>query len=347
MTPVVTTHGGLARYAEELWRALAARDDITVSAFALGRGRAPDLALPLRRFPVPLRLLRPAWRSARRPRAELFSGDVDVMHSLALLPAPTGKPSVQTIHDVLPITHPHLYPPGADVVHREEVAAAARADLVVTTCEATAEEIARVGGIPRERIVVAPPGAFTQREDGGTPPPGPYLLAVGQVTPRKGLDVLARAVARLGGRCPPVLVAGPDWWRAEDIRAKLASIGTDRRISLLGPVDDSTLARLYRGASILCHPSRAEGFGMTCLEAMEAGVPVVASDLPSIRELTGGAAVLVPVDDADALAEAIELLLGDEGERRRLAAAGRDRAAEFSWPLMAGQVVQAYRRVVA
>ncbi len=282
------------------------------------------------------------------PRAELFSGDVDLVHSLALRPAPTRKPSVQTIHDVIPITHPHLYPPGAERIHRKEIAAAARADLVVTTCEATAAEIARIGGIPRERIVVAPPGAFARgAHDGVSPVGGPYVLAVGQVTPRKGLDVLARAVARLGSRCPPVVVAGPDWWRAEDVRAEIASLDRHRRIRLRGPVDDETLAGLYRSASIVCHPSRAEGFGMPCLEAMAAGVPVVASDLPSIRELTGSAAVLFPVDDADALAEAIDLLIGDDTERRRLAAAGRQRAAEFSWQRMADQVVHGYRQVVA
>ena len=346
VTPAVTTHGGLARYTNELWRALAAREDLVVAAFALGRGRRPDPVLAVRRVAVPLRLLRPLWRSAHVPRAEWFAGRVDVVHSLALLPAPTRKPSVQTIHDLLPITHPHLYPPGADQVHRDEIAAAADADMIVTTCDATAAEIARVGRIPREQIAVAPPGVFGRDDtDGDRPVPGPYILVVGQVTPRKGLDVLARAATLVGARCPPIVVAGPDWWKTDEVRARIAELDGHRRVRLLGPVGDAELGRLYAHATLVCHPSRAEGFGMPCLEAMDAGAALVASNLPPIRELTAGAAALFPVEDAQALADELHRLLSSEDERHALAAAGRRRASEFSWTRMADDVVRVYRRV--
>lgn len=87
---------------------------------------------------------------------------------------------------------------------------------------------------------------------------------------------------------------------------------------------DAELGALYRGATIVCHASRAEGFGMTCLEAMSAGAPLIATDLPSVRELTAGRAALVPVDDADAMATSIASLLEDEERRRRLAQVGRE-----------------------
>jgi glycosyltransferase involved in cell wall biosynthesis len=294
-----------------------------------------------------LRLLRPCWRRLGLPRAELFSGPVDVVHSIALHPAPTRKPSIQTIHDVLPITHPGLYPEESREVHRQELESASRASIVVTTCEATAGEIARVADVPRDRIVVASPGAFLARVDVSPAPPNErYLLAVGQVTPRKGLDVLARAAAILGERCPPILVAGPDWWGSEQVRADIARLDTARRITLLGNVEDARLAALYRGATIVCHASRAEGFGMTCLEAMAAGIPLVASDLPSVRELTGGSALIVPVEDAESLAAAVSSLLEDEEQRQGLARAGRERAGGFTWPGMAERVVAAYRRAV-
>lgn len=347
VTPVVTTHGGLARYAEELWRELARREDVEVAAFALGRGARPAIDLPLRRVAVPLRLLRPLWRRFGRPRAEVFTGTVDLMHSLALAPVPTKLRRVQTVHDILPLTHPQFYPPGAAEVHREEVSAAASAELVVTTCDATARELFDIGGIPPERIVVAPPGAFDRRASTAEPPiDEPYLLAVGQVTPRKGLDVLARAVALLGDRSPVVAVAGPDWWQADEVRAQIAELDPYRRVRLLGPVDDATLGALYERASVVCHASRAEGFGMTCLEAMSAGSPLVATDLPSVRELTAGTALLVPVDDAEAFAGALERLLANDDERRELAAAARKRAAEYSWTRMADLIVQGYRRTV-
>ena len=117
-------------------------------------------------------------------------------------------------------------------------------------------------------------------------PDEPYVLAVGQVTPRKGLDVLAAAAALLGDGCPPRARRRPR------LVAFSRSAGEDRRTTigtaaceLLGAVDDATLASLYRGATLVCHPSRAEGFGLTCLEAMAAGAPLVATDLPSVREI--------------------------------------------------------------
>jgi len=225
-----------------------------------------------------------------------------------------------------------------------ELDAAANADMVVTTCETTAEEIVRVAGFGRARIAVAAPGIFSPPDLSNDPPiAGPYILAVGQVTPRKGFDVLAVAAAHLGPSCPSILVAGPDWWSADEIRRRIDAADTHGKVRLIGPVDDATLVGLYLGATIVCHPSRAEGLGMTCLEAMAAGAPLVASDLPAVRELEDGAGVLVPVNDAEALAEAIGRLLGDEEERRSVAEAGRQRASSYSWERTADHVVRAYR----
>jgi glycosyltransferase involved in cell wall biosynthesis len=348
VTPAVTARAGLARYTEKLWRALVAREDVDVKAFALGRGPEGDFGLPLRRVHVPLRALRPIWRALRWPRAETFAGDVDVVHTIALTPAPTHRPHVVTIHDLLPITHSHLYPPGADRGQRAELAEAARADVVVTTCDATASEIVRVAGIPLERIVVAPPGVLPLVDGvGAAPVEPPYVLSVGQVTPRKGFDVLAEAAALLGERCPTVVLAGPDWWESETVRARIAALDAHARVRLLGPVDDATLAALYRRATVVCHPSRGEGFGMTALEAMAFGRPLVATDLPPVRELVADTALLVPVDDAGALAEALGRLLDDEAARRALGEAAGARASAYSWERMAEHVVGAYRRALA
>jgi glycosyltransferase involved in cell wall biosynthesis len=343
VTPAVTAKAGLARYAEQLWRELDRRDDVDVRAFALGRGPDGDFELPLTRHHLPLRALRPLWRTLRWPRAETFAGDVDVVHTIALTPIPTRRPQVVTIHDLLPITHADLYPPGADRGQRAELAEARRARVVVTTCDATADEIVRVAGFPPDRIVVARPGVLPPGGGGESPVAPPFLLAVGQVTPRKGFDLIAEAAALLGPSCPPVVLAGPDWWRSEDVRRRIAEVDVHRRVRLLGPVDDATLSALYASATVVCHASRGEGFGMTCLEAMAFGAPVVATDLPPVRELAGGAVELVPVDDAAALAAALRGLLDDEPRRRALGEAARSRAAEFSWARMAADVVGAYR----
>jgi glycosyltransferase involved in cell wall biosynthesis len=347
VTPAVTAKAGLARYTEQLWRELARRDDVDVHAFALGRGPDGDFGLPLTRRHLPLRALRPLWRALRWPRAETFAGEVDVVHTIALTPIPTRRPQVVTIHDLLPITHAELYPPGADRGQRAELAEARRARVVVTTCEATADEIVRVAGFPRERIVIARPGVLPPSGDAPSPVEPPFVLAVGQVTPRKGFDLIAEAAALLGGDCPPVVLAGPDWWRSDDVRRRIAEVDVHRRVRFLGPVDDATLAVLYRAATVVCHASRGEGFGMTCLEAMAFGAAVVATDLPPIRELAAGAVELVPVDDAAAFADALRSLLEDETRRQALGEAARSRADEFSWERMAAGVVDAYRLALA
>lgn len=347
VTPAVTAKAGLARYTEQLWRELAGRDDVELSAFALGRGPDGDFGLPVTRRHLPLRVLRPVWRTLRWPRAETFAGKIDLVHTIALTPIPTRKPQVVTIHDLLPITHAELYPPGADRTQRAELGEARRARVLVTTCEATAAEIVRVAGFPRERIVIARPGVLPPGGDAVSPVEPPFVLAVGQVTPRKGFDLIAEAAARLGEQCPPVVLAGPDWWRADEVRRRIAEVDLHRRVRLLGPVDDPTLAALYRTATVVCHASRGEGFGMTCLEAMAFGAPVVATDLPPVRELAEGAVELVPVDDSVALADALGGLLEDGTRRRTLGDAARLRASKFSWERMAAEVMDAYRLALA
>lgn len=348
VTAAVTGQTGLSRYATELWRELERRDDLRVRAFALGRGPETALKHPVRRMAIPLGILRPAWRYLRWPRAETFVGDIDVVHSLALTTVASRLPRVATVHDVMPLTLPELYPPGTEAAQRRELTSAAQAEVIVATCDATADEISRVAPFPRERIVVAPPGVSALPAGDGVPhPQTPYLFAVGAMTPRKGFDVLAEAVAKLGPSSPPVLVAGPDYWHADEMRRAIAAADEHGKFELLGSVDDGTLASLYAGATAVCYPSRAEGFGIPCLEAMAAGAPLIASDLPSIREVVGSAAELVPADNPRALADAISGVLGDRGRRRSLADAGRERAAGFTWRRTADAVTGAYRAALA
>jgi glycosyltransferase involved in cell wall biosynthesis len=343
MTPAVVAAGGVARYATALQQALLARSDVQVRSFAVGRGTGRPTNT--RRIPVPARVMQFAWRAWGRPRAESLVGGADVVHSVDLLPPPTRCPLVMTIHDVLPLTHPQFFPDRSVRQAQDQLAAVDRARVVVTTCRATAADIAALG-VPPEKTVVARPG-WDRRPpappDAG--PGGPYVLAVGAVTPRKGLEVLARASASLGGDCPPVLVAGPDWWAADSVRAEVAAAGAGVRF--LGAVGDGALEALYERATIFCLPSHAEGFGLTCLEAMGHGLPVVASDLPSVREIGADSILLVPHGDHRALADAIAGLLADKERRRALGAAARARAERFSWAAMAEDVVKAYETAMA
>jgi glycosyltransferase involved in cell wall biosynthesis len=194
-----------------------------------------------------------------------------------------------------------------------------------------------------EHIMVASPGR--RQPLGVTEPltPPPYILAVGSVTPRKAFDVLADALAELGDDAPHAVIAGPDGWRADVIRRRVAELGLEHRMRFLGRVDDVSLERLYRNASLVCHPSLAEGFGIPCLEALGYGIPVVAADIPPVRELGDGCMELVPPGDPSALAEGLRRALSDTALVETRVAAGRKRAAAYTWEAMSDRVVEAYR----
>jgi glycosyltransferase involved in cell wall biosynthesis len=168
--------------------------------------------------------------------------------------------------------------------------------------------------------------------------PGSYLLFVGTVEPRKGIDVLLAAHGALRRHGHPdlrLVVAGPPGWGATP---PLDGPG----IVAPGRVDEHTLDALYRGAAALVVPSRSEGFGLPALEAMARGRPVVASDAGALPEVVGDAGVLVPPGDPDALAGALDRLLGDEKEADSLGTAGRQRAATFTWSACTAAHLAAY-----
>jgi glycosyltransferase involved in cell wall biosynthesis len=347
LSPAIVSAGGVRAYALATWRHLRERQDVELAAFGAGRGAAPEAAM--RRLPVPLRVLHFSWRTLGVPRAEAITGDVDVVHSIDLQPPPTRRPLVMTIHDVMAITHPDLFPPHARRYQQDQLRAARQAAAVVTSCTATAAQVVEVGELDPRRVLVTPFGPGLESAAGADQPPGPeagsaapYILAVGVIEPRKAYDLLAIAMSRVRD-APTVLVAGPDGWRGASIRERVTELDSGGRIRFLGGVADETLARLYRGAALVCQPSLAEGFGFPVLEAMTFGVPVVASDTPSAREIGSGALRLVTPGDADALAGGLAEVLTDLDRRRRMVEAGLAAARAWTWARCTDRLVDVYR----
>lgn len=354
-TAVVAGDTGVARYVSMLLRELALHDDLDVVPFAIGRGAPPPPGV--RRIRLPLRIVHRSWKHLDWPHVERLVGDVDVVHAPDMIPPPTTSPLVMTLHDVLPMRLPHLYSQRARRIAASGLAAAARCSVVVCDCNAVARDVAEALGRPLEDIVVAPPGPLAPpaavppapAPDHFSPVAEPFVLAVGSLTPRKGFDIAATALARLreeGHDAPLLVVAGPDGWRADEVRRSVeGALGP--RVRFLGRVGDDALAGLYGHALALVHPSLAEGFGMPVLEALAAGTPVVATDIPPVREVAGEAAALVPVNDADALAQALREVIDDEGRRARMVVAGHERASAYSWARTAATVADAYLRAAA
>jgi alpha-1,3-rhamnosyl/mannosyltransferase len=143
-----------------------------------------------------------------------------------------------------------------------------------------------------------------------------------------------------------LVLAGPAGWldQGETVLGPARRLG--ERVRTIGRVGDDHLRGLYRGADLFALPSRHEGFGIPVLEAMAQGTPVVCADIAALRELAAGAARLVPPDDPDSWAVALDEVLHDEDARAALAAAGRRRASEFSWERCATETRAVYREAL-
>ena len=339
-TPIVAGNTGVARYTARLLGELSTRSDLELAPFAIGRGeRAPAGVRHLR---LPLRIAHAIWPRLGWPSAEFLVGGVDALHALDMVPAPTKAPVVLTVHDVLPSRLPHLYSVRARQISTRNLEAAERASVLVADCNATAEEVAAATGRALTDVVVAPPGPLLTSSEEAPPITPPYVLAVGSITPRKGLAALARALARLADP-PPLVIAGPDGWRAPEVRSEV-SAALGEGVQFLGWVTDEVLAALYQQATVFAFPSVAEGFGIPVLEALALGAPIVAADLPSVREVAGRAAFLVDPADDEALTDTLREVLSDDARRSAMSSVGRVVAGGYSWTATADAVVDAYRR---
>jgi alpha-1,3-rhamnosyl/mannosyltransferase len=343
---------GIGRYAAQLLTALRRRDDVQVVAPLLG-GAPRSEARPYRWLRSQPALAREAVR--HRP---------DVVH------APSGEPAigiggdrqVVTVHDV------EMWrgdgPPGlrgaALRLHRTAVAARLRrCAAVIAISRVTAEEACAMLDLDPRRIHVIPHGVgavFDIARSAGDSAHlaaagvarGEYVIWVGSLRhhdPRKGLDLLLEAMARLGAGAPPLLLVGATGPESERVLAEARRRGVAARAA--GRQSDVVLAALYRGALLCVIPSRHEGFGLPMLEAFASGTPVVATDAGNLPDLSGGAARTVRSGDAIGFAAAVGELLAHPQRRAAMRAAGVERAARFSWDRCAEETAAVYATVAA
>jgi glycosyltransferase involved in cell wall biosynthesis len=277
------------------------------------------------------------WTAVELPRRAAAAGAEVIHHPLPAWAPAARLPQVITVHDLAFERRPEDFDARFRLyAHWTHRLAAGRAAAVVAVSRTTADDVEELWGIAPSRVFVAPHGPGQELTRPAAPTPGDeprHLLYVGDAEPRKDLSTLLGGYARYRSTATvaalPLVLAGAARAQAPGVRVEPAP-GPER------------LAELYAGAAALVHPARYEGFGLTVLEAMEIGVPVIAAGSPAVVELTAGAAMLFAPGDADALARALETVTGSAPERLRLAAAGRRRAATFSWRESARRHLDAY-----
>jgi glycosyltransferase involved in cell wall biosynthesis len=245
-------------------------------------------------------------------------------------------PQVTVIHDVLPLRAPAEYPRQQHYFRHYVPRVLRHSRAVIASSESTRRDLVDFYGLSPERIHVVLLGYDAARFAPGPapePPAEPYALVVGNVMPHKNLlrlvDAFAKAVAGIPGRL--VIRGGGRAPHVQALRERIAATGVGDRVDWQPYTPDGEMADLYRRARMLVLPSLHEGFGLTALEAMACGTPVVASDRSSVPEVVGDAAVLVDPEDTAGIATAIHRLFTDDTLAASCAARGLARATLFSW----------------
>jgi glycosyltransferase involved in cell wall biosynthesis len=351
--------GGMEVYARELIPRLADSGDLRLTALinreAAASGgpweRAAVQVVPVR---ASNRLEWVRGEQQHVPRMAARAG-ADLVHSLGSTAPLHGRvPRVTTIHDLnyklVPEAHFGLRGLGMRVL---VPAAVRRSRRIVVDAESTRRDLAEHLGTPLDKVDVVPLGVTPAPPP--QPVPGlrariglderPVVLSVSAKRPHKNLPRLLRAVAAIPAeRRPALVVPGYPTTHEAELRALADELGIEVAFPAWLPGED--MEGLYALASCVVFPSLYEGFGLPVLEAMARGVPVATSNRSSLPEVAGDAALLFDPTDVDAIRDAIERLLTDPAERERLRAAGRARAARFTWERTAELTTASYERAL-
>jgi glycosyltransferase involved in cell wall biosynthesis len=352
------TRTGVGIYTDHLLRSLPAVDDDAryiawyLHARGLLRSRrfladVSGLSERASRFPARV-YRRVSWRWDV-PRLEWLVG-FDAVLATNYVPPPTrSRAVVMVVHDLAGELFPETAPQHDARWWGRFDEALSSAAAVIVPSRSTREDLLTLHrqidpdrvhvihhGVDPEAFQPVPPEDVTRFGKRHGLEETPYVLFIGGLEPRKNLRRLVEAFARVPGEPRLVIAGGPVRWipsEAARVRAGVAALapGVRDRVIFTGYVAALEKRALIAGASVLAYPSLHEGFGFPVLEAMAAGVPVLASNGSSMPEVAGGDAVLVDPTDVDAIADGLTTLLGDNEVRTRLSSAGRERAGRFTW----------------
>ena len=350
ITTCTPQRAGIGYYTEHLVDGLLATcgpgdEVILIGNRKLGLDVTEKWAGRLRIGGVPVRYI---WMQSDAPRMLR-----DVGADFAVFPnylAPLGSPCpyLNIVHDLALIRTPEFFNTRKRLMVRALLPIVSQSAAAVgTVSEASRRDVVSMLSVREDRVVMLP-GAPHPTCRPSTPDEiarvrsryhltRPYVLSVGTLEPRKNLPMLLQAFDRLLARTGTasaeldLVTVGGRGWRDRHLRAELERRLPNGRVHAIGYVPEADLVALYGGAEVLAYPSHFEGFGLPALEAMACGTPVVASDISALREVSAGAATLVPPGDEAALASSIAALVEDRGLHAAARERGLARASAFGW----------------
>jgi glycosyltransferase involved in cell wall biosynthesis len=358
-TPLLGQRSGVGNYVRGLVDGLSRLEhgpEVLLTLFSV-RGTVPG-PLPARTRPAPrrapARVLRRTWTRWNWPPAELLTGRMAAFHGTNFVLPPLARAGgVVTVHDLAYLRYRETVTGDAAQYADLVPAALRRGAHVLAVSAAMADEIAAEYRLPPDRITVAHHGidpSWSHTHPAGDDDlarlglPDRYVLFAGNLEPRKNLGLLLRAHAaarRADPSVPRLVLAGPAGWGD---RWQGGSPDPDD-VVIAGYLAEDDLQPVVARAAALCMPSHYEGFGLPVLEALAAGRPVLASDIPAHREISGGLAELLPTDDPDAWADALGRVDRTDGPEQQ--APRRAHAAGFTWERSARAHLEAYALAAA
>lgn len=349
---LIANASGIQRYSVELANGLhEAGHDATLVTGADDGDDAESIAA-LRVLGGNTRRRHLMWTAVHGPSFDRVAGKFDVVHmSSPAIVVPTKRPLVATIHDLMPLDQPEWYPPRQRWMFGRALRYAVdHAAALITPSEFVRKQVIDQLGVEPARVTAVKEGVAPSLRATGpataTSGDRPYVIAIGALIPRKNLDVLIDAVAELppGAATPRLLIVG-DGQERDRLQTRIDALPDPDGVRLLGRVEDDALGPLLRGAIGLVHPALVEGFGLTTIEAMSAGVPVVAAATGALPEVVGEAGVLLAPDDVAGWARAISKLASDEAWRGELRERGLEMAAGYTWQNAAAATYEIYAQV--
>lgn len=375
-TPLLSPLTGIGNYIAELGAALAATGAIDVHSFygfrwrhefpqALPRGSGAIAARRLRDVVKPWIPFKRELRQAQQRvsfRHGLRRDRIDVYHEPNYVPVSYDVPVVTTVHDLSWLHFPDAHPVDRVRWLEKGLPRALEASAAILVDSAfVRDEVLATFGVPAERVTVTHLGVgpkFHPRSAQETAAVlatwglghQQYVLTVGTIEPRKNLGHALEAYSLLPNALRarfPLVVAGAKGWRSAALEARLDELSRQGQIRFLGHVPADDLPVLYAGAMAFVFPSIYEGFGLTPLEAMASGVPVLASDRGSLAEVVGEAGVRLDPERPELTAELLSGLLEDPAQRQGLIVAGLARSRRFTWEACAAVTLAAYRSAAA